>query len=72
MSVRFRALSEKNQTEDKTEKKKSQIVKEQPGTYMQDDIEDSLFYILCIDFKIMHFRFQKHSFSRVTDILLQN
>lgn len=56
----------------KLKKKKFQIVKEQPGTYMQDDIEDSLFYILCIDFKIMHFRFQKHSFSRVTDILLQN
>lgn len=47
-------------------------MKEQPGTYIQDDIEDSLFYILCIDFKIIHFRFQKHSFSRVTDILLQN
>ena len=56
----------------KLKKKKSQIVKEQPGTYMQDDIEDSLFYILCIDFKIIHFRFQKHSFSRVTDILIQN
>ena len=32
-------------------KKKSQIVKEQPGTYIQDDIEDSLFYIVCIDLK---------------------
>ena len=31
-------------------KKKSQIVKEQPGTYMQDDIEDSLFlfYVLIL------------------------